>query len=195
MNAARKGNARLILVALVLIFAAPPLVSWLLFTYTDIGRGGGHGDLFQPPRSLPDAALVDGAGGTARLHGRWTLIYLASGGCGADCTEALYRMRQVRLATGRNSERVQRVVVFPAGETPPLARIAADWPGQLVADPAAGFGSFEAFRAVPDEDPLAAGRLYLADPGGDLMMSYARDADPEGIIKDLKRLLRYSRSR
>jgi hypothetical protein len=193
VNTARKTNGRLVLIALVLIFAAPPLVSWLLFTYTDIGRGGGHGDLLQPSRPLPDAALVDGAGGTARLHGRWSLIYLAAGGCGNDCTAALYRMRQVRLATGRNSERLQRVIVF-AGATPPLAEIAADWPGQLFADPAAGPGSFDAFRVAPDEDPLAAGRLYLVDPRGNLMMSYARDADPEGIIKDLRRLLRYSRS-
>jgi hypothetical protein len=188
-----QSRGRLIILALVLIFAAPPVVSWLLFTYTDIGRGGGHGDLFQPPRPLPDVALVDGAGGAARLHGYWTLVHLASGGCESACAEALYRMRQARLAMGRNSERVRRVVAFPPGETAPLARFAADWPGQFVVDPAAGFASFEDFRVSPAEDPFAAGRLYLVDPRGNLMMSYARDADPEGIIKDLRRLLRYSR--
>ena len=40
--------------------------------------------------------------------------------------------------------------------------------------------------------PLNAGRLYLIDPLGNLMMSYPSGTDPVGIIKDLKRLFKYS---
>ena len=40
--------------------------------------------------------------------------------------------------------------------------------------------------------PLPAHRIYIVDPRGFLMMSYTPDTDPAGIIKDLKRLLRYS---
>jgi len=187
-----KLRSRLLLGALVAIFAAPPVVSWVLFRYTDIGRDAhARGDLIQPPRLLPDAVLADAAGNPAALHGKWTLVYLASGACDAACMEILYRMRQVRIATGTNSERLQRAVAFASNEMPSLAALGADWPGQFfLADP--GFAA--AFSLVPGEDPIAAGRLYLVDPRGYLMMSYARDADPAGIIADLKRLLRYSRS-
>jgi hypothetical protein len=41
-------------------------------------------------------------------------------------------------------------------------------------------------------DPVNAGRSYIVDPLGNLMMSYPPDADPRGILKDLKRLLRLS---
>jgi hypothetical protein len=196
MNAAAKPRARLILIALVVIFAAPPLVSWLLFRYTDIGRGGhGHGMLIQPPRPLADAALTDGAGGGARLHGRWTLLHLAPGGCPASCADALHRMRQVRLALGRNAERVQRVLVLPAETGTPPAQLLAEWPGQwFISGADARFAAPATFRLAPGEDPVAAGRLYLVDPQGFLMMAYAPDADPDGIIADLRRLLRYSRS-
>jgi hypothetical protein len=36
------------------------------------------------------------------------------------------------------------------------------------------------------------GRVYLVDPIGNLVLSYAPDADPSGMRKDLARLLRLS---
>ncbi len=35
--------------------------------------------------------------------------------------------------------------------------------------------------------------IYLVDPLGNLMMRYPRDPDPAKLLKDLQRLLRYSR--
>ena len=37
--------------------------------------------------------------------------------------------------------------------------------------------------------PLQAGRVYLIDPLGNLMMSYAPNARPKGLLEDIKRLL------
>jgi hypothetical protein len=34
--------------------------------------------------------------------------------------------------------------------------------------------------------------VYLIDPLGNLMMSYAADARPKGMLEDLKKLLRLS---
>jgi cytochrome oxidase Cu insertion factor (SCO1/SenC/PrrC family) len=195
VNAPQKPHKRLILIMLLVIFAAPPALSWLIFRFTEIGRGGtGHGQLIEPPRALPDVQLADAAGGSATLHGSWTLLYLAPDGCPATCREALYRMRQVRLALGRDMERMQRVLVFPAGAAP-LSELAAEWPGQrFVSGVDAAFAAGGTFSLGPGDDPITAGRLYVVDPRGFLMMSYAPDAGPDGIIADLKRLLRYSRS-
>ena len=63
----------------------------------------------------------------------------------------------------------------------------------LYADAYKQISSLEMFRLSDDRDPLLERRLYLVDPLGNLMMSYPADAEPGGIIKDLKRLLRYSR--
>jgi hypothetical protein len=40
--------------------------------------------------------------------------------------------------------------------------------------------------------PVVAARIYLVDPLGNLMLSYAPDANPKGMLDDLKRLLRLS---
>ena len=39
----------------------------------------------------------------------------------------------------------------------------------------------------------AADHIYLVDPLGNVMMRFPRDADPSRMIKDLQRLLKYSR--
>ena len=50
-----------------------------------------------------------------------------------------------------------------------------------------------ALLLAPDGvSPVAAARVYLVDPLGNLMLSYAPDANPKGMLDDLKRLLRLS---
>jgi hypothetical protein len=44
----------------------------------------------------------------------------------------------------------------------------------------------------PGRRPFAQSRVYLIDPLGNLMMSYAPDAKAKGMLEDLKRLLRLS---
>ncbi|MBI2992934.1 MAG: hypothetical protein HYY48_02005 [Gammaproteobacteria bacterium] len=203
MNEARKGGLtpRLTLLAIVLVFIAPLLGAWILYEFTDYGRGGkvaSHGQLLQPARALPDLALYSPVAGgpRERLHGKWTLLMLNGPECAGHCMDHLYRMRQIRLAMGENVHRVQRLLVVYGAEVGPFSeRLRDTYMGQLYlsgealdpGDPGASV------RLSPGEDPIAAGRLYLVDPLGNLMMSYGSDAQPEGIIKDLRRLLRYSR--
>jgi len=45
-----------------------------------------------------------------------------------------------------------------------------------------------------DGTPMMGGeRVYLIDPLGNLMMFYPPDADPSGMLKDLRKLLKYSK--
>ena len=189
----------IILVCLFAVFALPPLLSWYAFHYTDLGkqRGtGGHGTLITPPRPLPPWTLVDRNGAETPLHGKWTLVYLLRGECRETCLQNLYRMRQLRLATGKNAGRVQRAVLVVDGDRDTLTgEQLQDFPGQLVLFPEDMDGNAlqTLFGLSTGDRPFAQDRLYLADPLGNLMMSYAGTVDPGGIIKDLARLLKYSR--
>lgn len=184
---------------IVAITAAPFVAAWLLLNFTGSGRGGAasHGTLIEPPRPLPDFVLLDAfsKSSAAHLHGKWSLLYLSSDECGTDCLDQLRKMRQMRFAMGENAHRVQRVLVL-YGAHPPLAslRLPEAHAGQLLLDgteidthdPGA------AFRLAEGDEPVQARRIYLIDPLGNLMMSYAPDVDARGIVADLKRLLRYS---
>ena len=193
---------RAVLILLFAVFALPPLLSWFLFNYTELGRGTGsgeHGTLIVPPRPVPDWTVLDMTAETRverRMYGKWTLVYLLRGECRETCLGNLYRMRQLRLATGKYAQRVQRLVLVVDNDRHALtAEQLLDYPGQLVRFPETmDTDTLESlFRLGADDRPFIQERLYLIDPLGNLMISYAEDTAPSGIIKDLKRLLKYSR--
>ena len=118
------------------------------------------------------------------FKGEWVLLFRHAGDCGDACHQALYVLRQVRLAQGKNIDRVKRLLLLEGAAMPAWAgEVAQHYPGLDIARAAGP----EASAAIP-----AAGRIYLVDPLGNLMMEYAPDADPRGMIKDLERLLRIS---
>lgn len=203
MNRAQIGGrwrTRIMLLLLVAIFAAPFALSWYLVNFTEVGRNNvsaSHGQLLAPPRPLPEAPLYDMAGRQEAgvLRSRWSLLYLIAGSCARPCVDALDRLRQLRLALGRHSHRVQRVLVVYGPFPPDLpATVSDNYPGQLIMVGSAvdGAGPGYSFRLFEGDTPLSAGRVYLVDPMGNLMLAWHAGTDAAGIIADLRRLLRYS---
>jgi len=197
-NTVRKN--RLTVILIILIFIAPLAGSWLLLNYTDMLEKHGtsnHGDLIIPPRPLPDIKLIDPLSetNTGQLQGKWSMLYIADSECDQMCIANLYRMRQVRLATGKHYQRVQRVLLMQQGDVYRLAQIFRDYSGQwLMVTENINLQEFlDYFRFEKGENPARKHRLYIIDPLGNLMMRYSPDTDPIGIIKDLNRLLRASR--
>ena len=196
-----KLRSQAILILLFAVFALPPLLSWFLFNYTDMGRepgAGEHGTLVIPPRPVPDLTMFDMSeqtGTEKRLHGKWTLLYLLDGECQEACLKNLYKMRQLRLATGKYARRVQRVILVTDNNQRALTQGQLQaYPGQLILFPE-NLDSDDLqslFKLSTDDSPFVQQRLYLIDPLGNLMMSYDANTEPGGIIKDLKRLLKYS---
>ena len=193
-----KSHKAVILICLFAAFALPPLLSWYAFNYTDLGKqrsGGGHGALINPPRLLPDWTLSDQRGAATPLRGKWTLLYPLRGECQEACLQSLYKMRQLRLATGKYAGRIQRAALIVNGDKNALS--AEQWqsfPGQLLLLPEQTQGADlrALFSIAPGDQPFTEQRLYLIDPLGNLMMSYAGSVQPAGIISDLRRLLKYS---
>ena len=187
---------RLILLAMILVFAAPVVLSWIAFKFTDLGRdqeNPGHGILIEPPRQLPDSTLDDPRGQLQgqTLHGKWSLVYLLDGDCRSTCEENMYTMRQLRLALGDDASRVQRVLYVMNANNDVLSPAQLqEYGGQLLLS---GDQTLLQNFLMSEENPTSQNRLYLVDPRGFLFMGYPADTEPKGIIKDLKRLLRYSR--
>ena len=96
---------------------------------------------------------------------------------------------------GKDSDRLQRVVmIFNVPDKGSTASWAQQYPGQLMAliNGVDSGTMADHFSLAADDRPLTAGRLYIIDPRGNLMMSYPSGTNPSGIIKDLKRLFKYS---
>ena len=103
---------------------------------------------------------------------------------------ALADMRQARLLLSDKMERVQRVFLT-TGRCCDQPYLASEQKGLIVArfDNAELQAQFPRYNDVPVEQ---AGRIYVVDPLGNLMMSYAADAPANWLILDIKKLLKLS---
>jgi cytochrome oxidase Cu insertion factor (SCO1/SenC/PrrC family) len=183
------------------MFFAPLALSFYLY-YGNYWHPGGRvnaGELIDPARPLaalrlPLAAPAKGSDALQTnphfLTRKWTLLYVQHGHCDDECLKALYDTRQVRLALDREMDRVQRVFIGDAD--------CCDLKELLAAHP-----DLIAIRSSSADEPLLAmlpqrlgklnsHRVYVIDPLGNLMMFYAADAKPKGMLEDMKRLLRLS---
>lgn len=200
-DTASAGRSRLALVLLFLIFAAPVILAWLVFYVVPEWQPSGttnHGQLVEPVRPLPPFQLDTVANGfidETFLRGKWTLVYWLEGDCDDDCMQQLFTLRQVRLAQGKNIDRLQRLMLWAEQDASGTAADAVQqhYPGLVIA-PATAAEQSHLLRvfAVDGADVLTARRAYLVDPLGNLMMFWQPGDDPAGIIKDLEKLLKWS---
>lgn len=193
-------RGRWVLVGLVALFLSGIVGSYVLIQTGWLPRGTkNYGELLQPARPIADVALSDLEGRPVRfseLKGKWTFVYFGAAECLKPCLDALYKMRQVTAAQGQEAHRVQRVFVVtdPKAAVDPLRHTLVDYPGTIaLRGPSEAIRDLAAQFELPVGTPLAGlHRIYLVDPLGNFMMSYPADADPSGMNKDLKFLLRAS---
>ncbi len=153
------------------------------------------GTLVVPPRPIFAAGLthLDGSGyDTGFFENAWTLVLIDSSACrDTACETQLVEMRQVRLALGKDMDRVQRLY---AGVTIPeparFTELQRLHPGLNIAR--ADQQWLLPFKLNVTGSKEASG-IYLVDPEGRLMMHYDENAEAKGILKDLQRLLKISK--
>ncbi len=189
-------------VLLGLLFMAPAFVSWVMH---HAGDGGwkpegttNHGKLVHParPLTLPADLMAGDKPLDLYLQGLWTLVYIGDGDCDAVCNQNLYRLRQIRMAQNENMNRVQTLYLLLGDSVPPVLQdmVSKEYPRLTVVPvTAAQARSIAPFFRIDDVDMSQAERVYYVDPLGNLMMYYTPDAEPNGMLKDLRKLLKFSR--
>ena len=187
----QRRRQRLKLLAVLAVCAAPVIASYVTYYVIKPDGRTNYGELVEPQRPAAGLSVTrpDGtAAGMEAFRGKWVLLTAAPGACDAACAHRLYVMRQVRLTTGKERERIERVLLL-TDQASPAATVLAEHEGLHVlrTDPAA------LQRALPESQTLAAPSVYVIDPLGNLMMRFPADADPSRMKKDIAKLLRASR--
>ncbi len=194
---AQTRRGRLQMLFLLLACAAPVIASYLAY-YVFKPEGGktNFGTLIQPVQDV-NPAWFD-----IPFNGKWTLLVARPAGeCtikNESCLEALFLMRQLRIAVGRESGRVQLVWVNTDGKpVDPEVLLAYD-------QKAAGFYvlSLPADAKLKAEFDAwlnregAGQKIQLIDPSPAKMMVFPVTNSPKefgSIKKDLEKLLRLNR--
>jgi cytochrome oxidase Cu insertion factor (SCO1/SenC/PrrC family) len=193
-----KPSSRGQLWLLIALFFVPLAFAFIMYYGFDWRPAGttNKGDLITPARPLPTVQLIDPQDQPIVeeiFKEKWTLVYIGNGQCDARCREALTLIRQTRLALNDDAQRVRRLFLATA-DCCDLEYLNAEHVGLITAraDEASDrelLAVFPQYDSIPVE---AAGRIYIVDPLGNLMMSYAPDAPPKALLQDLRKLLKLS---
>jgi len=167
-------------------FALPIVASFLVYAFMRPVPTANYGELLLPPESITTSTFTRAKGGPFRfreLAGRWILLASDSAECDEPCRAKLVAMRQVRLALGKEADRVAMVTVLSAGQalSPGLE---AQHPDMVFARPGAPL--------PPSSATADRSRIYLVDPLGNVMMRWPARPDYKRMKGDLDRLLRAS---
>ncbi|MFM1759745.1 MAG: hypothetical protein RLY75_1015 [Pseudomonadota bacterium] len=191
----RRGRIQMLL--LLLACAAPVIASYLAY-YVFKPEGGktNFGTLVQPVQEM-NPAWFD-----IPFNGKWTLLVARPAGeCtikNESCLEALFLMRQLRIAVGRESGRVQLVWVNTDGKAIDLEVLQAydqKTAGFQIVDLPADPKLRTEFDAWLNRDG-AGQKIQLIDPSPAKMMIFPVTNSPKefgSIKKDLEKLLRLNR--
>ncbi|NJM11086.1 MAG: hypothetical protein HC889_03535 [Synechococcaceae cyanobacterium SM1_2_3] len=188
---------RLTLLFIIACFAIPLATAWLLVGRWQPGSSVQHGELLNPAQPLKQLRFVSLEGqplNSTALSGRWVMIYASSAHqCESACKTALYDMRQVRIALGKDIERVKTLLLLDGLPDAGLRQwLTAEHAAMMVgvADVTTRSEFDTAFSSSPE---TARQWIYLLDPLGNLLMRYPVAVEPRGMLKDLQRLLRLSK--
>ncbi|WP_136413319.1 cytochrome C oxidase subunit I [Herbaspirillum sp. ST 5-3] len=181
------------LFAIIAVCVAPLIASYLTYYVIKPQGRTNYGTLIDPrahPVPALGASTLDGKpAGLDAYKGKWLMLQVADSECDASCQKKLYDMRQLRLAQGKDMDRVERLWLI-TDEKPLETLLIREYDGTHMLRVKS-----EALKSwLPAESGTTpADHIYMIDPLGNLMMRFPKDADPNKIKKDLARLLKASR--
>lgn len=184
-------RSRLILLGVALVFIIPILVSWYLVFFSDFKKGDGgtqKGELISPVIPLGEPEVFNLKSKTIEsITGKWTLLFFVENECNQLCEDKLYQIRQIRLALGKDRDKVDRLLVSKNKQQ--WSQYTNSFNGQKYIDPTSRDYN-RLIKKFNDYAGLDLKATYLIDPYGFLMMKYPQDDNPMGTIKDIERLIK-----
>lgn len=190
------GLGRFQAISVIASVLLPMLAAYVVFR-TGVGMPEStinQGELLQPPRSIDQLPLSEPGGAPLDLLSeapKWRYLIFPGGDCAAECEKLLYTTRQVHIRLGEKADRVERLLVS-AG---PLS-------GELRAQlreqhPRLRFAVLEStvldrLLRNTNHPRLERASTLLVDQRGFAMMVYDNHHSGNQLLKDIKRLLKYS---
>jgi len=181
----------------VLIVALPIMLASYFYMHGSF-QGSAHkkhGTLLTPPILVSELLLKTSQPQRQPAKPHWTLIYFQQSPCQRQCEKRLYSLRQIHIALGKDSSRLQRV--FYATQLPlKLQRKKLDGMGFHIVQ-----GSNDSIqqlnaRLSPAQrhtlTTLSDGTVILVDPHGYFVLFYSKNFKPKDILSDLRHLLKLS---
>lgn len=171
-----KASKYYILVLLVVIFVAPGIAAYLFYQHPSwLGAARvNKGTLLNPPVMLQ---AFEG-------KSKWRIIFWSPEACDQVCMKQLDVLARIRLALGRKLYQVDQWLLI-SDKAPSLSQEQQS----LLKEMDFKVAKLSAAEMTTQKALLSEAKVFIADPGNYLILSYASQSNPADVYKDLKLLL------
>jgi hypothetical protein len=189
----QQHRGRLILIFTLIFFITPIVAVVAMYKLDWRPKGESVGELVIPVKTLSMYPSLINSDGNAvsinLLKDKWSMVYITTD-CDMRCKDKLHQMRQLHVSLYKEIPRMQRVLITTSSE---VTDIKQNYPDLFIVNqPKTDVISFSEQFNIHDESSISAGRIYLIDPLGQLIMSYSASTSPALVRKDITRLMKYS---
>lgn len=178
MQSNNQRKTLVIFAILFFLFFTPMALAWIFYTHQQWlpKHKTNYGQLLSPPLTLSQLGLDTG------IHGKWQLFLIQNGPCNSTCQQNVLMQRQIQRALGKDMNRMQRVVVTFAEEDKKI-------PVETWQDAKPISADLQSFEKMKIQSVV----WLIADPLGNIILSYSASISPDDILKDLQHLLEVSK--
>ena len=172
----KQASKYYILVLLVVIFVAPGVAAYLFYQHpswlgaTRVNKG----TLLSPP------VMVNALEGKSK----WRIVFWSPEPCEQVCMKQLDMLARIRLALGRKLYQVDQWLLL-SDKAPPLSPEQQTYLKEIDFKVA----KLSAAELITKDALLSETKVFIADPGNYLILSYTSRVNPNDVYKDLKLLL------
>ncbi|WP_201276889.1 hypothetical protein [Microbulbifer sp. ALW1] len=181
----------------VFVAVAFPIVAAYIVFYTGVGMPMdtvNQGELLVPAHNVADISLRSDDGATVAIASeepKWRYLIIGGEQCAGECEKLLYTTRQVHIRLGDKAHRVERLLVTGDALTAERHQDLASQHPKLRFT-TADQQQIDQWLADSDHAALKRPSALLVDQKGFAMMVYDNRYTGNQLLKDIKRLLKYS---
>lgn len=186
---------RIKFLALIAVFLSPFIGGWFaLYVFNVKPTSGNYGALIAPVKRLnwPTLETVDGQRYEAGFGRKWTLLLFAGDSCNELCRNNLFYMRQMRTLLGRDTLRLQNVLISSAPLSETTRVYLQEFPNLKVIENNSDQDFYSQFYLDGYGEVGSSPKMYLVDPDQNLMMHYPAESDQNRMLEDVKKLMKLS---
>jgi hypothetical protein len=175
---------------LIAITALPIAAAYIAYYVAPPSGRTNYGTLIEPQRPTPALPMtkLDGTAFDLReLRGNWVFVMVDGGDCDKRCADKMLMMRQQRTMTGKDRDQIERVWLI-TDQVPLSIMLMREFEGtHFIRAP---LQPLRDFLLLPDvADVRLQDHIWVIDPRGNLMLRWPKNAEPNGVKRDVARLL------
>ena len=165
------------LLSIIFVFLSPFIFAYYYFINDATSTRGttNYGTFLQEQITIENVIDFD--------NEHWSLVQLISNDCDVKCQDNIYMLRQVNTALGKDMNRLRRYIIFENNIQKNNVYI-KNYPKVIVLD-----NSEKLYNKLSKMEE----RIFIAAPFGNIILGYKKDFLPKGLLKDIKKLLKYSK--